>query len=293
MNEEFLSMIARAAARPREPFRKLFDVLKCCTGYTASDLAVWRMQHDVTASLEPLWAQCGDGRLLLLVRALASQTEVTANPWRRVAVALCAEARALVPTLPPHEERPLRALEAAEAWTRGEGSVARLREVYDANSPGLVISDGYDDPTIYDGYDHELDVETGLLEEVAPDARVHRVTLRLMLQHSILCVDAIANHERGCSSFAGLNPAVRPAVFAMFCAAASAYFAHDLDRVPASRQLSRRDRWRTAEGAAGTTMGGIELERPAAAYASRAPRRRASRARAVSYVGRGVRGLNA
>lgn len=270
MNDEFLSLLARTAARPREPFRQLLDVFRACDGYAGADIAVWRTQHDVTASLEPLWAQCRDGRLILLVRALASQSEAIANPWRRIAVALCAEARALVPALPPDEERPLRVLEAAEAWARGDGSVAQLRATYDEHSPGLVISDGYDDPTIYDGYDHELDVATGLFEEVAPDARVHRAALRLMLEHSILCVDAIANHESGCPSFAGLNPDVPPAVFAIFCAAASAYFAHHLDLVPVSRQAAKRDRRTTVTSAAATTMGGIELERSAAVYASRA-----------------------
>jgi hypothetical protein len=56
----------------------------------------------------------------------------------------------------------------------------------------------------------------------------------------------------------------------MGSAAATAYFAHFLDLVPASRQAPQRDRRRAVAAATGTMMGGLELTRSAPFYAARA-----------------------
>ena len=259
------------AARSTEPFAELIELLDACDGCEASEVDAWCEEHDVTTSLEPLWAQCRDPRLLLVVRGFAALTDSSENAWRRIAVSLCASARALAHALPPGEERPLRVLEAAEAWTRGECSIAHLRETYDENALDFVISEGYDDPTIYDGFDHELDVETGPLEESALDGHVHRVALRRLIEQSIRCVNGIAAHGDGGASVADLDPGLVPPVAMAMCdAAATAYFAHFLDLIPASRQASQQDRYRTVTGAAGTMMDGFEVKQPESFYAARA-----------------------
>jgi hypothetical protein len=276
---------------PLEPFAQLLELLDESNGYEAADLDAWREEHAVTASLEPVWSRCGDPRLLLLVRGLAARTDAPEDAWRRIAVALCASARALAAALPPGELRPLRVLEAAEAWTRGECSVAHVRETYDAHCADLVAGDGHSEPTLYSGYDHALDIVTGPLEAAPLDGRVGRVALRLLLEHSIRCVDAITDHEGGGSSAAGGDASlVPPAVLAMFCAAAAAYFAHFLDLLPASRQAPRRDRRRTVAGAAGTMIGGIAFERSASFYAARARLADALRAHVRCPRWRDVRG---
>lgn len=75
----------------------------------------WLARHAPDGELGPVWRACENPSTLLLVGELL-------YPRRLLTTAACACARTVIDLLPTTEERSLRALEVAEAWTRGEVS---------------------------------------------------------------------------------------------------------------------------------------------------------------------------
>ena len=72
-------------------------------------------------TLEQAWAECPRGDWMLW---LAGHLDID----RKVLVrAACACARLALPFVPADETRPLKAIEAAEAWTRGEATIEDVR----------------------------------------------------------------------------------------------------------------------------------------------------------------------
>ncbi len=77
-------------------------------------------------TLEQAWAECPRGDWMLW---LAGMLDVD----RKVLVrAACACARLALPHVPAGELRPLKSIEAAEAWTRGEATIEDVRAAADA-----------------------------------------------------------------------------------------------------------------------------------------------------------------
>ena len=100
-------------------------VLKLLSRYRAyKEVQEWAEAHG--GPMEELWRDCerGDWMLWLAVRAKID---------RRVVVnAACACARTALQYVPAGEERPRRAIEAAEAWARGEETLEAVRTAADA-----------------------------------------------------------------------------------------------------------------------------------------------------------------
>ena len=77
-------------------------------------------------TLEQAWAECPRGDWMLWLAGLLDID-------RKVLVqAACACARLALPHVPESETRPLKAIETAEAWTRGEATIEDVRAAADA-----------------------------------------------------------------------------------------------------------------------------------------------------------------
>jgi hypothetical protein len=73
------------------------------------------------------WATCerGDWLLWYVGRTVAADRDSAAR--KRLVWVACQCARLALPNVPAGETRPLRAIEVAEAWTRGEGTLKEVR----------------------------------------------------------------------------------------------------------------------------------------------------------------------
>jgi len=88
------------------------------------DALAWAEQYDTLAEV---WAQCGRGDWMLwYLGKLAGPPE--SDSRKKLVLAACQCARLVLPCVPEGEPRPQRAIEVAEAWTRGEPGVT-LEEV--------------------------------------------------------------------------------------------------------------------------------------------------------------------
>ena len=98
---------------------------------------VWAEKFD---SLDEAWAKCerGDWMLWLAGRLFDKQ----GSPEHKALVfAACQCARLALPYVSQGEERPRLAIEAAEAWTRGEATLDEVRKAaYAAHSGGATYA---------------------------------------------------------------------------------------------------------------------------------------------------------
>jgi hypothetical protein len=69
------------------------------------------------------WAKCERGDWMLWILAKLAGRDPASPERRKVTLAACACARLALVYLPKGELRPLKAIEAAEAWVRGDSSV--------------------------------------------------------------------------------------------------------------------------------------------------------------------------
>jgi len=101
------------------------EVLRVLSEYEAcEDLSEWAEEHG--GLLADLWRDCQDGELMLWLAARAGVDR------RTVVRAACACARTALQYVPAGEERPRRALETADAWTRGKVNRAAVRAAAEA-----------------------------------------------------------------------------------------------------------------------------------------------------------------
>jgi hypothetical protein len=107
------------------------------------DAIAWAEGYD---SLDAAWAACerGDWMLWLAGRVAGPPGDDTRRP---LVLAACACARLALPYIPDGEERPLRAIETAEAWARGDAGVTleQVRfaadDAYDAADTATTTAD--------------------------------------------------------------------------------------------------------------------------------------------------------
>jgi hypothetical protein len=94
------------------------------------DALAWAEGYD---SLDAAWAACerGDWMLWLAGRVAGPPGDDTRRP---LVLAACACARLALPYVPDGEERPLRAIEIAEAWARGDAGVTLEQVRYAAEA---------------------------------------------------------------------------------------------------------------------------------------------------------------
>jgi hypothetical protein len=85
------------------------------------DAVAWARDFD---SLDAAWAACERGDWMLWLAGKTSG-EPMSEQRKRVVLAACACARLALPHVRAGEERPLRAIELAERWARGEADVSR------------------------------------------------------------------------------------------------------------------------------------------------------------------------
>ncbi len=78
-------------------------------------------------SLEDAWAECqrGDWMLWLLARSVGGSRS---QSRKRFVLAACQCARLALPYVLKDDIRPLKAIETAEAWARGEATISAVRE---------------------------------------------------------------------------------------------------------------------------------------------------------------------
>ena len=96
------------------------EVLRVLSEYEAYEgLQEWAENHG--GLLQDLWRDCERGDWMLWLAAKAGVDR------RTVVKAACACARTALVHVPAGEERPRRALELAEAWTRGQAKRAAVR----------------------------------------------------------------------------------------------------------------------------------------------------------------------
>ncbi len=93
---------------------------------------MWTYSEEATAWAKKrrwlhAWETCEDARWMLHAAA-----KVGVDP-RLVVRAACACARTTLDRVPAGEERPRRAIEAAEAWTRGEATLDQVRQAANAS----------------------------------------------------------------------------------------------------------------------------------------------------------------
>ena len=85
---------------------------------------VWAEKFD---SLDEAWAKCGRGDWMLWLTGRLFDKQ--GSPEHKALVfAACQCARLALPYVSQGEERPRLAIEAAEAWTRGEATLAEVRK---------------------------------------------------------------------------------------------------------------------------------------------------------------------
>ena len=86
-----------------------------------ADAREWSAAHDLATA----WRDCRDARWML--NAVADVV-----PRQSLVLAACACARTVLHLVPAGETRPLRAIEVAEAWCRGEATLDEVRAAADA-----------------------------------------------------------------------------------------------------------------------------------------------------------------
>ncbi len=80
----------------------------------------WIVEHAADGRIDALWDACEDSQTLLAIYSF--------TPDRKGFVkAVCACTRTALWVVPAEEMRPQRAIEAAEAWTRGETAMSEVR----------------------------------------------------------------------------------------------------------------------------------------------------------------------
>jgi hypothetical protein len=87
--------------------------------YGAKD---WAKAGDYGADLERAWNECPRGDYLLWIAAKIGVDR------KLVVLAACACARLALRHVKPGEDRPLKAIETAEAWTRGEATIEQVQQ---------------------------------------------------------------------------------------------------------------------------------------------------------------------
>jgi len=93
--------------------------------HDGSPSRAWRNEHAKDGNIHELWAAAADAEVLVRVAGLA------ADP-KALVLAACACARMVLPLVPEGDGRPRLAVEAAEAWARGEVSSSDARRASDA-----------------------------------------------------------------------------------------------------------------------------------------------------------------
>ena len=97
----------------------------------------WCAQH---ASLAAAWAACERGDWMLwLLGKLAGPPK--SDSRKALVLAACECARLALPCVSADEERPLKAIETAESWARGEASMDDLRAAADAADDAAYAAD--------------------------------------------------------------------------------------------------------------------------------------------------------
>ena len=110
----------------------------------------WCAQH---ASLAAAWAACERGDWMLwLLGKLAGPPK--SDSRKALVLAACECARLALPCVSADEERPLKAIETAESWARGEASMDDLRAAaYDAAAAAAAdAADAAADAAAYAAY---------------------------------------------------------------------------------------------------------------------------------------------
>ncbi len=86
----------------------------------------WANDYD---SLEEAWAACDRGDWMLwLLRKRLSDPDGPDN--KKLVLTACQCARLVLPYVRAGETRPLKVIETAEAWVRGEASLADIKDAY-------------------------------------------------------------------------------------------------------------------------------------------------------------------
>jgi hypothetical protein len=95
----------------------------------ACDLALDWMDKNGITTIGESWEKCPRGDWLLWV---AARFGLTPERHKKIVLAACEIARMVLKYIPEGENRPLRAIEAAEAWATGDGTIEDVRVAADA-----------------------------------------------------------------------------------------------------------------------------------------------------------------
>ena len=83
----------------------------------------WMDKNGVETIVE-FWNKCNQGHWLLWV---AARFGLTPERHKKIVLAVCEIARMVLKYIPEGEDRPLQAIEAAEAWATGDGTIEDVR----------------------------------------------------------------------------------------------------------------------------------------------------------------------
>lgn len=140
------------------------------------DAVGWLESLPADTTLDDAWRQCerGDWMLWLLGRLSGGPRS---KSRRRLVLASCGCARLSLKYVPAGEKRPLRAIQTAERWTRGNATLAQVRAAaYDA----------------YDAYDAYADAAVAVAVAAGAAAAVAYAAARR--DALAACADIVRKH---------------------------------------------------------------------------------------------------